>query len=142
MGDVVAIKVESPGIKGLSMINIGVIPHNEHRYETVGDYWYPQSFRMELRVSDMQNEDYEFLVMIHELIEAHLCRRRGIEEPVIKEFDEAFEAKRESGNFDEPGDSLDAPYNKEHKFATSIEMQLAKEIGVNWDAYTEAVNSL
>lgn len=131
-----------PGIKGLSMINIGIIPHSEHRYETVGDYWYPQSFRMELRVSDMQNEDFEFLVMIHELVESHLCRKRGIPEPIIKAFDEAFEAKREVGNEDEPGFDPLAPYFKEHTFATIIEAQIAEELGVDWDEYSKKVNSL
>ena len=131
-----------PGIKGLSMINVGIIPHSEHRYETVGDYWYPQSFRMEVRVSDMQNEDYEFLVLIHELVEAHLCRKRGIPEPNIKAFDEAFEAKRLPGNEDEPGFDPAAPYFKEHTFATVIEAQIAEELGVDWDEYSKKVNSL
>ena len=133
---------QDAGIKGVSMIYIGIIPHSEHRYKTVGDYWYPQSYRMELRVSDMQNEDYEFLVMIHELVEAHLCRKRGIEEPVIKAFDEAFEARREEGNTDEPGFDPNAPYFKEHTFATFIEAQIAEELGIDWEEYSNVVNSL
>ena len=143
MAEVINIATPSErGIKGLSMINIGIIPHHEHRYETVGDYWYPQSFRMEVRISDMQNEDYEFLVLIHELIEAHLCRKRGIEEPDIKAFDEAYEAKREKGDVSEPGDSIEAPYFREHAFSTFIEAQLAEELGINWEEYSNVVNSL
>lgn len=130
------------GIKGISMINIGIIPHHEQRYETVGDYWYPQSFRQEVRISDMQNEDYEFLVLIHELIEAHLCRKRGIKEEDIKAFDEAYEAKRQEGDFTEPGDSAEAPYRTEHWFATFIEAQIAEELGVDWEEYSNVVNSL
>jgi hypothetical protein len=126
----------------INIINSKVIPHSEHRYETVGDYWYPNSTTMELRVSDMGNSDYEFLVQIHELIEAHLCRKRGISEPDIKAFDEAFEANREEGNEDEPGDSPLAPYQKEHQFATSIERQLAEALGVDWEAYDNAVMAL
>ena len=123
-------------------IKIAIIPHEAHRYETVGDYWYPSEERMELRISDMGNEDYEFLVLIHELIEAHLCRKRGILEPDIKAFDEAFEAKRPEGNTDEPGFDPAAPYIKEHTFATKIERQLADELGVDWKEYDEVVNSL
>jgi len=130
------------GIGGISTINIGIIPHNEHRYETVGDYWYPSSSKMEVRISDMQNEDYEFLVLMHELIEAHLCRKRGIEEPAIKVFDETFEANRKPGNTDEPGFDPTAPYFKEHCFATFIETQLAEELGIDWEEYSNVVNSL
>lgn len=126
----------------IEKIKVMIIPHEAHRYETVGDYWYPSEERMELRISDMENEDFEFLVLIHELVEAHLCRKRGIEEPIIKAFDEAFEAKREVGNEDEPGFDPLAPYVKEHTFATDIELQIAKELGVDWDEYSKKVNSL
>jgi hypothetical protein len=126
----------------IKKIKAVIIPHEAHRYETVGDYWYPSDERMELRVSDMGNEDYEFLVIIHELIEAHLCRKRGISEPEIKAFDEEFESKRVEGNVDEPGDDPKAPYQKEHQFATKIEKQLAKELNVNWEEYSNVVETL
>ena len=123
-------------------ISIETIPHAQHRYETVGDYWHPTDDSVEVRVSDMGNPDYEFLVAIHELIELYLCKKRGIAEPDIKAFDEEFEAKREEGNEDEPGDSPLAPYQKEHQFATKIESQLAAELSVDWAAYGNAVMSL
>ena len=131
--------VEFPSIRELRYI---CIPHSEQRYKTVGDYWYPTEHTQEVRVSRMDNADYEFLVMLHELIEAHLCRKRGIKEEAITAFDTAFEAVREEGNEDEPGDSPEAPYQKEHQFATSIERQLAAELGVDWDAYDKAIYAL
>ena len=36
---------------------------------------------------------------------------------------------------DDPGFDSDAPYRKEHHFATAIEMLLAKELDVDWRAY-------
>lgn len=117
------------------------IPHETHRYSTVGDYWDDESGK-HFRISDMNNEDYEFLVLIHELVEEHLTRRRGILEPDIKVFDEAFEAQRQPGNVDEAGDDPAAPYRKEHQFATLIERFLSKEMGVDWDAYDKTINSL
>ena len=42
----------------------------------------------------------------------------------------------------EPGDSPDAPYHKEHVFATKIERLLAKEFDVDWREYEAAINSL
>lgn len=125
----------------LRPIHIQVIPHLEHRYVTVGDYWDTPD-GLEVRVSDMEDAKYEFLVAVHELIESFLCQVRGIPEPEIKAFDEAFEARREPGNTDEPGDDPEAPYINEHKFATYIERQIATELGISWAEYTRVVDAL
>jgi hypothetical protein len=132
-------------LSSIRELHYKVIHQEEHRYETVGDYWYPKGedgHLMEVRVSRMDNADYEFLVFIHELIEAHLCRKREIKEEAISAFDIAFEKLRPEGNEDEPGDSPDAPYQKEHLFATKIERQLSDELGVDWDTYGTKVMSL
>lgn len=129
-------------------IYIDTIPHREQRYPTVGDYWRPMLcgykglHRLEVRVSDMQNEDYEFLVAIHELIEEHLTRKRGITEGEITAYDVQYEAARTSESIAEPGDNPDAPYHKEHVFATKIERLLADELGVDWDTYDSIVENL
>ena len=124
-------------------IDIKVIPHNQQRYETVGDWYFnPDNNRLTIRVSAMRNKQYEFLVALHEQVEAMLCIERGICEKEITLFDMAFEAKREEGNTDEPGDDPAAPYKKEHFFATNVERQMAAELEVDWRKYDEAVNSL
>jgi hypothetical protein len=49
-----------------------------------------------------------------------------------------FEQECERGLYDpdeEPGDDLRAPYHCEHVFATKVERMLAREMGVDWDAY-------
>ena len=38
-------------------ISIETIPHAQHRYETVGDYWHPTDDSVEVRVSDMGNPE-------------------------------------------------------------------------------------
>lgn len=127
-------------------IYIDTIQHSDQRYPTVGDYWYTTlpsgEGTTELRVSDMGNADYEFLVALHELVESYLCKKRGIAEESITDFDKKFEAERTAESLDEPGNSPDAPYHKEHLFATSIERQVAAELGVDWDAYDETVINL
>ncbi len=123
-------------------ITIQTIPHVNHRYPTVGDYYEGANGALNIVVSDMQNENYEFLVALHELIESHLCKQRSITEFAITEFDIAFEEQRPAGNTDEPGDSPRAPYQKEHQFATKIEQQVAAELGVDWDAYDKVVINL
>jgi hypothetical protein len=138
--------------------HIVVIPHSTQRYNTVGDYWMRSGSQMEVRISDFlpvtvntgdkpYREDeslsavslankYEFLVQMHEMIEAFLCREAGISFADIDDFDMAF-----TGN-GEPGDDENCPYRTQHKIATEIEKQLADAIGVNWDEYGKAVDQL
>ncbi len=40
-------------------IHIKTVPHKEQRYNTVGDYWIEDRV-IQIRVSEMGNEDYEF----------------------------------------------------------------------------------
>ena len=113
-----------------------VVPHAGQRYNTVGDYIYPTPSELCLYISSLENADYEFLILIHELIEAHLCAKRGISEPEITAWDTSHPALAD------PGASEAAPYHKEHMFAEHIERAIAHELGINWDAYDEACTNL
>ena len=121
-------------------INIETIPHTQQRYPTIGDYWDSADGVQQIKVSDMKNEDYEFLVAIHELIEKHLCRKANIKEEDITNFDIAFEKNRENGNVDEPGNDPQAPYYIQHQFATAIEKEVARALGVDWEEYDKFVD--
>jgi hypothetical protein len=134
-------------------IEVKIIQHNEQRYDTVGDWWFSSEKldgrimweTLQVRVSRMNNENYEFLVARHEIDEAMLCRARGIKEALVTRFDTTFEKLRKAQpeKFQgEPGDHADAPYRKEHFFATTQERAMAAELGVDWEEYDEAVNSL
>jgi len=125
-------------------INIKTIPHAQHRYPTVGDY-FDKNGKHEVRVSKMSDWRYEFLVALHELVESHLCKHRGIAEQSITDFDVWFEKAREMGMIfddDEPGCHPSAPYMKEHMFAMMVERQMARELGVDWDKYAEEIEKL
>lgn len=122
-------------------IEIKTIPYTEQRYETCGDYWHDEN-GLHFRVNDMGNEDYAFLVAIHELIEEHLTRRRGLKEPDIMAFDVMWEKERAAGKHsedDEPGHDPRAPYRNEHVLAENIERLLAGRMGIVWDEYGDAV---
>jgi hypothetical protein len=123
-------------------IQLRTIPHTKQKYETCGNYWVDQNGVRQIRVSDMGNEDYAFLVGLHEQIEQHLCLKRGITEESISAFDIAYEANRPEGDESEPGDHPDSPYRKEHFFATNIERMIALELGVDFAEYSKAVMSL
>lgn len=118
-------------MKHLQEIQFKVIPANEHRYETCGDYWIDKKGILQVRVSKWET-DYEFLVMMHELTEFYLTQKRGISEKSISKFDIWFNKEGLPG---EPGDHKDAPYRKEHHFAEKIEKLLAKELSINWKKY-------
>ncbi len=121
-------------------ISIKTIPHKRQRYETSGDYWITKRGDMEIRVSEMKDWKEEALIAIHEIIELLLVKERGINIQEIEAFDIAFEKRRKEADRGEPGDHKDAPYRKEHKFATKIERLLARELGVDWEDYAgEAV---
>lgn len=123
-------------------ICIKTIPHDQQRYETVGDWYYGADGSWQFRVSQMSNWRYEVLVAIHELVECALCRHAGIAQVEVDEFDKAFEARRQEGNTDEPGDALDAPYRLQHGIATGVERIVAMLMGVSWSAYDAEINSL
>lgn len=126
-------------------INIKVIPHDKHRYLTVGDWWFDDLGVLQIRVSDMGNEDYENLVVLHELAEVLLCKKRGITTKQVDDFDMNFEQERAAGvhgQYEEPGDDPKAPYRKEHFFATNIERLMSNELGVDWRTYEKSLNEM
>jgi hypothetical protein len=125
-------------------IEIKSIPHDQHRYETIGDYWEIGGV-LHIRVSKMSDWRYEFLVILHELVEFFLCKHRGIKEPDIKKFDEMFEEERTRGlhtDDEEPGWDKRSPYRQEHAWAETIEKLAAMFLSVNWKKYSKEVMSL
>jgi len=114
-------------------------------YDTVGNYRRDLDGGvevLEIRVSRMRDRRYEFLVALHELIEAFLCQWRGVPFAQITRFDIEYEARRATGDCPEPGASARAPYRREHRFAEKIERAVARELKVDWDKYDRAVARL
>ena len=117
-------------------INIKVIPHDQHRYDTLGDYWFTDNGDLEIRVSDTGNWKHDSMIIIHELVEVLLCKARGIQEPDIMAFDVEFEKHRKDGDYEsECGDDPAAPYRKEHRTAENFERLLGAELGVHYPDY-------
>lgn len=124
-------------------ITIETVQHQSQRYPTVGD-WYNDGYGgLKINVSDMKNWRYEFLVGIHELVEAALCKDRNISQREVDNFDLKYEENRLPDDKDtEPGDSPQAPYYAEHVFAGCIERLLAHELGIEWAVYEHAIAQL
>lgn len=123
-------------------VEIDVIPHEAQRYESCGDWVIKNPDTLYIAVSETGDRNYNALIMIHELIEAVLCRAKGISVKDVDKFDMTYEANRVDGDDSEPGDDSNAPYKRQHCIATGIERILAAELGVDWKTYEETLNAL
>lgn len=104
-------------------LTVTTIPHDEQRYDTLGDYYEMSPGHWLFTMSDLGDPDTEFCVLIHELVEWYLTQRHGISEASITEWDTEYQ-----GSEDEPGDDLLAPYHAEHQVAERIEVMVAEEL--------------
>lgn len=139
-------------------VKIEVIPHDQQRYNTCGDWTFEPNGDLLIRVSRLSHNRLEMLVAVHELIEVLLCQRNGVTQEQVDKFDMQFEEDRkrkielcvqnadaESGalaEIAEPGDDALAPYRTEHCFATAVERMLAAALGVVWADYETELESL
>ncbi len=123
------------------VIYVEVIPHKCQRYPTVGD-WQHLPGGLHVSVSDTGDRTSNFLVAIHEIVEAFLCDVNGVSEQDVDEFDMLFEKNREDGCLNEPGDSPKAPYHVQHKVADLVERMVALQAGVNWEKHCERIEAL
>jgi len=126
-------------------IIIETISHDKQVYPTVGDYRYDEEGTLHIKVSDLGDIYMETMVAIHELIEERLVRKAGIPIKEIDDFDIMYEKEREQGlhrDDEEPGFDSRAPYLDFHTFASGIEMALCSKLGINWNEYSNKVNSL
>lgn len=123
------------------IIEVRTIPHNQQRYDTVGDWWTDEE-GWHIRVSYLGNWRYNFLVAFHELLECAWCKQRGVSEAAVTFHDIGFEKNRRPGDLSEPGDDPRAPYRVGHQFASLVERFAAFALGVEWGAYEAAVNAL
>lgn len=115
------------------MLKINIETTGLHPYPTCGNWWTDKDGVIQVRVSRLGDERYEFLIALHEMIECYLCRYRGINEDTVTAFD------LNHPDSPEPGCEINAPYHKEHMFADLIERLTAFELGIDWGVYEQAV---
>lgn len=126
-------------------ILIETVPHNEQRYDTVGDWSIEPDGTWLILVSELPTkqshfpEKFAFLVALHELIEMAMCVAQGITPKMVDGFDLTWKAHH---GIVEPGDDPNAPYYHDHQLATGFERQMAALLGVNWIEYERAINAL
>lgn len=119
----------------IKSITIRVLPHANHRSDTIGDYFETSTGDWVIHVSQTKNWRHAALVIAHELVELVTTQAAGISELVIARFDKRSRA-------DEPGDSPRAPYHRQHVLATNIERIIANEFRIDWKTYNQALADL
>jgi hypothetical protein len=109
------------------------VPSVEMRYDTLGDWqflvWpHEEGIAEYLKITVPHdaglNSKEQFLIGFHELVEAAVCKARGITQQQVDDFDFNFDGEGE------PGDDPACPYREAHRFAMLMEHLLAREIGV------------
>lgn len=123
------------------ILDVQTIPHKQQRYPTCGDYWETETV-VHFRVSKLPDEKYEWLILIHEIVEYVLVKWANIPITAIDLFDKEFERSRKPGDLSEPGDDPNAPYFAQHQYATHVEKLCAVIFGVDWTAYEDAILKL
>jgi hypothetical protein len=104
------------------------IDPNAIAYSTCGNWeWLPNDY-LKVTVPDFGNrEDSAFLVALHELVEAWLCKSAGILESDVSKWD------IEHPELEEPGDHPEAPYHEQHRVATEVEKLVNSALRRDWD---------
>lgn len=118
------------------MIHIKVIPHDEQRYDTVGDYWRDPDGTLQIRISAMGNPSAELLVAVHELIEQMLTEAAGISNEAIDTWDMS------NPQLDDPGADVRAPYHAQHVLAEGVERIVCVAMGMSWADYCAVVDGV
>lgn len=121
-------------------ITIKVIPESEMRQEVNGaDWFWDSDGNLQVRVSPLSDWRREVLLAIHETVEAIMCKYNGVTQQQVDAFDLEYD---KTHSFDlNAGDETNAPYRKEHTFATAIERILAGVLEVPWKEYDDELAS-
>lgn len=106
------------------MITLKSVDPVSMRYVTTGDWeWLPNG-ELKCSVAEYGNPDGEFLVNLHEMVEAWLCRKAGIREDEVSAF-----------HISNP----EAPHHKQNQTATDVEKIVCEAMSIDWEAHKEWV---
>ncbi len=111
------------------------IQHSDQRYSTLGDY-FTEGGCTQYRISSLSNNNYEFLIFLHEVCEKQLCKKLGITEQMVDAWDLNHE------DAEEPGALPDCPYREAHLIAEGMERAMATKLGVDWSHYEKTCRAI
>lgn len=122
-------------------ILIRVIDNGQHRHPFTGaDWFWDNDGNLQVRVSKLSDWRYEALLGIHEAVEAIMCKHNNVTQESVDVFDTWYDQTHASDL--NAGDDPNAPYRREHCFATAIERVLCAELNVNWKQYDDELAAI
>lgn len=123
------------------LIKVTFIEHDKQRYETCGDWQLVEdSSALEINITDVGDPRMNFTLLMHELNEALVYLfKRNFSESAVKAVDE-FDLRYSIDN--EPGGDPLAPYYAEHMYAMECEHNVAAQLMLDWNRYTETLGAL
>ena len=116
----------------LTEIAVRTLPPANMRYPTVGD-WYPRDDVMQFDIASMGDIRPVACVLIHEIIEALKCQQDGVTAEQVDKWDLAHL------DAEEPGDLSGCPYRRQHRYASKIELMVARYLHLKLDDYEKLV---
>lgn len=120
----------------MQKIVIEVIPHQKQRLGQPGDWFFDHSGNLTVRVTDLGDWRYNFLLARHEMDEAILCKLAGISTEEVDSYDSRPESK--SDDPDSFSGYPGASYQNQHNDALASEWQMSRLLGVDWQEYGKA----
>ncbi|MGO9062160.1 MAG: hypothetical protein ACLQU2_33070 [Candidatus Binataceae bacterium] len=124
-------KIKFGSLPDRMTVRVFLVAQKHQRYDTLGDWIWTET-GLDIRLSREfaeQDPRYGALLLVHEFVEAMLCRSTGVSTGQVDAFDMSFKGDGE------PGDDPSAPYHRQHRAAEAAERALAAELGVNWRRY-------
>jgi hypothetical protein len=122
-------------IKAPTRIILEVIPHEQQRLDALGDWFFTQEGNLTVRVSDLGDWRYNFLVLRHEMDEAILCMHNGITTEMVDEDQAKLLPTDDPDSYSGfPGARL----QNQHNDALAAEWQMSRLLSVNWESYGKA----
>lgn len=136
--------VKSGRYYSLPLIRVSEIEHAAQRYSTAGDWQFKRKGKakcLRICISRTSKPEHAYLLAIHELIEAVLCKfsyppNRRVSEKDVDEWDIKHSQALE------PGALLGCPYRDYHLMAETIERFLAEKLGIDWKSYERELYDL
>lgn len=110
----------------------------EHRYSSIDEWQEPSIYdthsKFNFQTADTGNMDYNFLILLHALIEQYLCFKHKITDEQVCEWD------MKHTHCNDPGNHKEAPYFREHKAAEELEAMMSTYLNVVWSDYGKAID--
>jgi len=117
-------------------IEIKAIDPSAIRYSTCGDWeWLPDG-SLQISVPDHGGQDNSaFLVALHEMAEAWMCKKSGITEEEVNRWDISHP------DAIEPAEEVGSPYADEHAIATQVELKVCAGLNMDWNKHNDWVGN-